>query len=119
MAASGGYWVSAYADKIYASPDTLTGSIGVLGGKFIFRDLFDKLGVNWESVTWGDNAGMWSINEAFDASETERMNAMFDHIYNSFVARVAKGRDMTPEAVDAIAGGRVWTGPPRGRNRPC
>ncbi len=109
-AASGGYWVAAYADRIFALPTTLTGSIGVVGGKFVFNDLFKKLGVNWEEITWGRNANMWSVNTRFDAGEAERMNAMLDNIYDNFVARVAKGRNMTPEAVDKIAGGRVWTG---------
>jgi len=109
-AASGGYWIAAYADKIYALPTTLTGSIGVVGGKFALGELSDKLGVNWAKVTWGKNAGMWSLVKPFSTSEAERMNTMLDHVYDSFVARVAKGRDMTPAEVDKVAGGRVWTG---------
>lgn len=109
-AASGGYWVSAYADRIFALPTTLTGSIGVVGGKFAIEELSSKLGVNWDKVTWGKNAGMWSLNTPFNASEGERINAMLDQVYDSFIARVAKGRKMEPEAVDKIAGGRVWTG---------
>ncbi len=109
-AASGGYWIAAYADKIYALPTTLTGSIGVVGGKFAMKDLFSKLGVNWDKVSWGRNAGIWSPNTPFNASESERINAMLDNIYENFVARVAKGRKMSVEAVDKVAGGRVWTG---------
>ncbi len=110
-AASGGYWVAAYADQIFASPTTLTGSIGVLGGKVSASKLWGKAGVNWDkSVQWGKNAGLWSMNTPFSDSEAERINAMLDNVYAAFVARVAKGRGMTPEQVDKIAGGRVWTG---------
>jgi protease-4 len=109
-AASGGYWIAAYADRIYALPSTLTGSFGVVGGKFALEELFGKLGVNWESVTWGKIAGMWSVNAPFSQSGAERMNAMLDDIYKSFIARVAKGRKMSEADVDKIAGGRVWTG---------
>jgi len=109
-AASGGYWISAYADRIFALPTTLTGSIGVVGGKFALRELFGKLGVNWEKVTWGENAGMWSASTPFNASEAERINAMLDNVYDNFIARVAKGRGMSVQDVDKIAGGRVWTG---------
>ncbi|MGH1456923.1 MAG: signal peptide peptidase SppA [Alphaproteobacteria bacterium] len=109
-AASGGYWVSAYADYIIASPLTLTGSIGVLGGKVSLGGLWDKLGVNWARIQWGENSGMWSMNTPFSESEAERMNAMLDNIYDSFIARVAKGRDMSPEHVEKIARGHVWSG---------
>ena len=109
-AASGGYWVSAYADYIFASPMTMTGSIGVLGGKVSARELWDKIGVNWERIEWGKNASMWSMNTPFSKGEAERINAMLDHIYDEFITRVASGRDMTPEEVDKIARGRVWSG---------
>ncbi|MBL4805617.1 MAG: signal peptide peptidase SppA [Alphaproteobacteria bacterium] len=109
-AASGGYWIAAYADKIYALPTTLTGSIGVVGGKFIFSELMDKAGVNFAEIGWGQNAGLWSSNSPFSRSEAERFNAMLDNVYSNFIARVAKGRGMTEEEVDNIAGGRVWTG---------
>lgn len=109
-AASGGYWIAAYADQIFVLPNTITGSIGVVGGKFAFDGLFDQLDVNWEHTRWGKNAGMWSVNTPFSKSEAERINAMLDAVYDGFVSRVAKGRKMTPEAVDAVAGGRVWSG---------
>lgn len=109
-AASGGYWIAAYADKIYALPTTLTGSIGVVGGKFVFSELIDKVGVNMAKIGWGKNAGLWSSTSAFSASEAARFNAMLDNVYDNFVNRVAKGRGMTVAEVDRIAGGRVWTG---------
>lgn len=109
-AASGGYWISAYADQIFVLPTTVTGSIGVVGGKFSMRGLWTMLGVNWERVQWGANAGMWSSNTPFSEGEAERVNVMLDNVYNSFIERVALGRKMTPEQVDRIAGGRIWTG---------
>ena len=109
-AASGGYWIAAYADRIFAMPTTLTGSIGVVGGKFALKDLWEKMGVNWDSVKWGENAAMWSFNTPFTESEALRFNVMLDQIYDGFVERVAKGRKMKPEDVEKIAGGRVWTG---------
>lgn len=109
-AASGGYWVSAYADYIFASPTTITGSIGVLGGKISAKDLWDKIGVNWDGVQWGQNANMFSMNVPFSKSGTERMNAMLDNVYVNFVKRVSEGRDMSAEEVEKIARGRVWSG---------
>ena len=109
-AASGGYWISAAADQIFVLPTTITGSVGVLGGKISAEKLWENLGINWERIDWGENAGMWSMNTPFSESESERMNAMLDHIYDSFIERVAKGRDMSVEDVDKVARGRVWVG---------
>lgn len=110
VAASGGYWISAYGDQIFVSPSTITGSIGVVGGKFSLAGLWDKLDVNWNGVQWGKNSGMWSFNEKFSPSEAERINTMLDSIYDAFLERVAKGRKMSVAEVDKIAGGRVWSG---------
>ncbi|MCK5373918.1 MAG: signal peptide peptidase SppA, partial [Alphaproteobacteria bacterium] len=109
-AASGGYWIASYADQIFALPSTITGSIGVLGGKLSAQKLWQNLGINWESVSWGDNSGMWSMNTPFSEGGEERMNAMLDNIYDSFVARVATGRKMSVDDVEKIARGRVWVG---------
>jgi protease IV len=109
-AASGGYWIAAPADRIFAMPATITGSIGVAGGKFVMDELWNKLGVNWDSVHVGDNSGLMSMNEAYTPQGRERMNAMMDSIYDSFISRVAEGRKMPVERVDQIARGRVWTG---------
>lgn len=110
VAGSGGYWIATDASHIFAMPTTMTGSIGVIAGKFDLSDLWTKLGVNWDGVSVGENADMWSFNKGFDESGTERMNAMTDRIYAVFIKRVAEGRNMTPEQVEEVARGRVWTG---------
>lgn len=109
-AASGGYWIASLADEIFVLPTTITGSIGVLGGKFSLEKMWENLGINWDAVTWGENASMWSMNQPYSESEAERVNAMMDNVYDGFVKRVAKGRDMTEEDVDKVARGRVWSG---------
>lgn len=109
-AASGGYWIAADADRIYADAATLTGSIGVVGGKFDASGLWDRFDVKWDGVSYGQNAGMWSMNRAFTASEQERFEASLDSIYNHFTAIVAKGRKMDVAQVEKIARGRAWTG---------
>ena len=110
IAASGGYWIASLADEIFVLPTTITGSIGVLGGKFSLANLWQTLGVNWDHVRWGDNASMWSMNQPYTKSEAERVNAMMDNVYSNFIKRVAKGRDMTEDEVEKIAKGRVWSG---------
>lgn len=109
-AASGGYWVAAPADKIVAQPGTLTGSIGVFGGKLEMSGLWDKLGVNWDSVAEGKNARMWSSNKPFTDAEFEKFESMLGNIYDSFIDRVAEGRGLSKDKVGEIAEGRVWTG---------
>jgi protease-4 len=109
-AASGGYWVSAAANAIVAQPATLTGSIGVFGGKIALDSLWKKLGVNWEAISHGKQAGIWSVNTPYSPSEQAAIEASLTRIYDAFIARVAQGRNLTPEQVDTIAQGRVWTG---------
>ena len=109
-AASGGYWISASADRIFAMPTTITGSIGVAGGKFVFTRLWDKVGVKWDNVHIGDNSSLLSSNEKYSEAGRERMNAIMDSIYEAFITRVAEGRHLSKERADEIARGRVWTG---------
>jgi len=109
-AASGGYWISVAGSKIVAQPTTLTGSIGVFGGKVLLSGLFKKLGVTWGHVSTSENATMWSINEAYTPAQWVKLNSLMDHIYAAFSQRVAQGRKMTPEQVEKVARGRVWTG---------
>lgn len=109
-AASGGYWIAAPADRIFAMPATITGSIGVAGGKFVMDKLWDKVGVNWDNVHIGDNSSLLSSNEVYTPEGRARMNMIMDSIYDSFISRVAEGRKLSLERVDQIARGRVWTG---------
>ncbi|OBF42296.1 signal peptide peptidase SppA [Mycobacterium sp. ACS1612] len=110
VAASGGYYVSMSADTIVANAGTITGSIGVVTGKLVARELKDRLGVGSDSVRTNANADAWSINHPFTDEQHAHVEAEADLFYTDFVERVAKGRKMTVEAVDAIARGRVWTG---------
>ncbi|MDE1153211.1 MAG: signal peptide peptidase SppA [Micavibrio sp.] len=109
-AASGGYWVATGADKIVAQPATITGSIGVFGGKFVVRGLMDKLGVNAVTISEGAHAGMWSSIQNFSPEEMARFEGTLDNIYQAFIKRVMDGRHMTHDEVEAIAEGRVWSG---------
>jgi protease-4 len=110
VAASGGYYVSMGADAIVANPGTITGSIGVVTGKLVARDLKGRLGVGSDSVSTNRNADAWSVNKPFTDEQHAHVEAEADLFYTDFVQRVAQGREMTVEAVDAVARGRVWTG---------
>ncbi|AGZ52282.1 signal peptide peptidase SppA [Mycobacterium kansasii] len=110
VAASGGYYVSMAADAIVANPGTITGSIGVITGKLVVRDLKERLGVGSETLRTNANADAWSIDEPFTPEQRARREAEADLFYGDFVARVAEGRNLSTEAVDVVARGRVWTG---------
>lgn len=110
VAASGGYWVAMNADKIIAEPGTLTGSIGVVGGKFILGGLAQKLGVSVETIKSSENAGMWSMVDDFSPAQRDRVNALLDQTYHDFVFNVAEARKIPLEKMPDIAKGRVWTG---------
>lgn len=110
LAASGGYWVATPADKIYAMNATLTGSIGVVGGKINLQGIWNKLGIKWETVKYGDNSGMMSLNTPFSQGEQKQFEASLDNIYDYFMTRVAEGRKLSPAQVEKIAKGRAYTG---------
>lgn len=110
VAASGAYWLAAPATAIVAEGGTLTGSIGVFAGKIVTGELWERFGVNWESVQQGDNAGMFSSQQPFTADERARLNRFLDSIYADFIDRVAEGRNLPRDQVEQIAQGRVWTG---------
>ena len=110
VAASGGYYVAMGADAIVANPATITGSIGVYSGKLIFRDLKDRLGVASDAVRTNANADAWSSDAPFTPQQRAHQEAEADLVYADFVARVAEGRNLSTEAVDVVARGRVWTG---------
>jgi len=110
QATSGGYYVSALADRIVARPTTLTGSIGIWGGKFVLAGLYEKLGLGRESVQRGKRAGLYSEMIPFSEEERDQVRRDLGEAYARFKARVAEGREMTEEQVEEIARGRVWTG---------
>lgn len=110
VAASGGYYVAVAADAVVASPATITGSIGVLTGKLVIRDLLGRLGVGSDTVRTNANADAWAIDAPFTPEQRAHREAEADLLYADFVARVAEGRNLTKDAVDRVARGRVWTG---------
>ncbi len=109
-AASGGYFVALAGDKIIAEPSTITGSIGVLGGKMVFQELWKKLGVNWNNIKFGDNAGILSFNTAFSNNEKSIFNKSLDSVYEDFTLKVSKARNINMKELNKLARGRVWTG---------
>ena len=110
VAGSGGYYIAAPADKIVAEPATLTGSIGVLAGKFVLSDLLQKVGMSVDSAQIGTNAAMYSSSSEFSARAHSRLEAFLDDTYKGFKDHVASGRRMTQEEVEDVAKGRVWSG---------
>jgi protease-4 len=112
VAASGGYYVSAHADEIVAAPSTITGSIGIYGGKLIIGPAFDHyLSTNTETVTVGSPlVEMFTSERPFNQTERAAFAGFIDRGYATFLGLVAEGREMNVDQVRAIAGGRVWTG---------
>jgi len=110
VAASGGYLISAPADVIVAQPGTITGSIGVILGKPVLREMFGRAGVSTDTVAEGTNATMFSSSRPFSDSEWDRINVWLDAVYADFTDKVASGRRMTHDRVHELARGRVWTG---------
>lgn len=110
VAASGGYWISTDADKIFASPGTLTGSIGVVMGKFEASELWKKLDVNWDGTKFGKNSDFWSMNKPFNDANDARLDVLIDNVYDAFLTRVSEGRGISIEEARKIAKGRAWTG---------
>ncbi|HTK32361.1 MAG TPA: signal peptide peptidase SppA [Candidatus Saccharimonadaceae bacterium] len=109
-AASGGYYIAMGGAPIIAQPATLTGSIGVFGGKFNVAGLFAKLGLGLETYQRGAHAGMWSPFEDFTPEEAALYQRHLERFYQLFLGRVAAGRHMATADVDSVAQGRVWTG---------
>ncbi len=109
-AASGGYYISAMADKIIAQPGTVTGSIGVIGMLLNMEGLYDKIGVNWSTVKKGDFSDLGNASRAMTDEERKIISESIEHTYWQFVDVVARGRHMSKEKVHEVARGRVWTG---------
>ena len=110
VAASGGYYISMPAQKIVAQPATLTGSIGVVMIKFAIGGTLEKLGMNMERVTSGKYADLWAPDRPFTPEERKKIEESMHATYETFVEKAAAGRKTTPERIDSIAQGRVWTG---------
>lgn len=111
VAGSGGYYVACGADKIFADEATITGSIGVLGGKFITRELWTKMGVNWHEMPRGRHARLFSTLAEFSDEERETIRAFMDETYVMFKSRVSQGRGEAIQGdLEPLAGGRVYTG---------
>jgi protease IV len=110
VAASGGYFIACPADVIVALPSTLTGSIGVFGGKLVVRELLDRIGLTTGTVSHGARSLMFSDRRGFTDAERERLAAMIDTVYDDFVDKVASGRGRSRADIESLARGRVWTG---------
>lgn len=110
LAGSGGYWISLGGHRIIAQPQTLTGSIGVIAGKFSFEGLMQKLGITTDRLVIGKNADAFSIYRSFTPEEKKILKEEIGHIYEQFLERVASTRNLPLEEVERLGRGRVWTG---------
>jgi protease-4 len=110
LAASGGYYIAMPAQVIVAQPSTLTGSIGIFGGKFVTGGLYEKLGAHIDSTSIGRHAEINSPARRYNAEELKKLQEQLQAFYDQFVEKVADSRHSTPEKIDALAQGRVWTG---------
>ena len=109
-AASGGYWISAFADRIFTEAATVTGSIGVFGVQFDVEKLAASVGLTWDRVQTSDKAGMLTAARPKSASELAVFQRLVDYTYDQFLERVAEGRSLEKSRVHEIAQGRVWSG---------
>ena len=110
VAGSGGYYIAMGADKIIAAPGTLTGSIGVVGGKLVTRGLYEKLGLNTEVIGRGAKSGSLSSTQPFTPEERQAWTKLLRTTYRQFVGKAAEGRNMSAEKLEELAQGRVYTG---------
>lgn len=111
LAASGGYYIAMAADEIFAEPATLTGSIGVVGGKFVLTGLLEgHLGITHDTLARGRNAGFSSPFTPFSPTERAALETLMREVYATFTRQAAESRGMTAEQIEAVAQGRLWTG---------
>jgi protease-4 len=110
LAASGGYYIAMPAQTIVAQPSTLTGSIGIFGGKFVTGGVYEKLGAHIESTSIGRNAEMNSPVRPYSPAELKKVEEQLHAFYDQFVEKAAESRHTKPERIDQLAQGRVWTG---------
>lgn len=111
IAASGGYYIAMAGTEIFAEPGTLTGSIGVVGGKMVLRGLLEeRLGITHDSISRGRHAEIFSPFSTFSSSERDVLQSMMQQTYDAFTEKVALSRNISPEQVEEVAQGRIWTG---------
>lgn len=111
LAASGGYYIATACDAIVANPGTITGSIGVYAGKFNMSKLYEKIGMNPEVIKIGEHAALFLETASFTEKEREKLKEdLWDFYFNDFVQRVADNRGLSPDSVDALGRGRIWSG---------
>lgn len=110
VAASGGYWLAANADQVWAQSDTLTGSIGIFGIVPTFEESLRELGVHTDGIATSAFSGGFRVDKALPEQVKESIQLYIQHGYQQFITTVAEGRELSPEAVEAVAQGRVWTG---------
>jgi protease-4 len=110
VAASGGYYIAMGADKIVAAPGTITGSIGVVGGKLAIRGLYQKIGITTETIERGKNSGLFASSGPFTDSQRAVVTEFMEDIYRQFTTKAAEGRKSPVEKLRELAGGRVYTG---------
>lgn len=110
MAASGGYWLAACTDKIYANPSTITGSLGVYMPYSNWEELYKKIGVRQEKIKSGPHKDILSPDRQLTAEERAIIQTMVDDMYNQFVEVIAEGRQLDPDTVRQLADGRIFTG---------
>ena len=110
VAASGGYYISMGADKIFCEPGGITGSIGVVSGKLAVKGMYKKLGISTDLISRGENSGIFSGLRKWNDSERAAMLRMMEDCYDQFTSKAAAGRDMPVGQLKKLAGGRVYTG---------
>jgi protease-4 len=110
VAGSGGYYIAMGARKIFAAPGTLTGSIGVIGGKLVTGGLTQKLGLRTEVISRGANSGAFSSDQPFTSGERKVLMELLQETYRQFVSKAAEGRKMPYSKLEGLAQGRVYSG---------
>ena len=111
IAASGGYYIAAQADEIWATPATITGSIGVFAAIPTFENLLERMGIYTDGVGTTELAGSLRLDRPLNPQVAEALASGVAFSYRQFIELVAEGRDMTPEQVDGLAQGRIWSAP--------
>lgn len=110
VAGSGGYYIAMGADRIFADPGTITGSIGVVGGKFALSGLYGKVGITTDVISRGKNSGVLSSTHGFSDNERDAMQRLLNETYDQFTVKAAQGRKMDHAKLEKLARGRVYTG---------